>query len=415
MINLRLFFALILLSCCGRDSEAQPDLFQLTKAQWTEDIRYLQKQWTKKHANLFHTMQPTQFQKTMNDLLEKLDKLTANEIMVELVKIGAMVKDGHTDVQPVSLRYSPRFASFQGSIYITSAPQEFSHLVGGRVLKVEGMPIDEVTKRLIPLVDGDNEMEVPRKVPDFLAMASVLQGLHIVKSIDAATFTILTDQNVEVEAMFKPSTSNTQEKRVTLLGKANVPLPLYMQNVQRNYWYSYLKDSKTIYFQYNSCNDQKGEKSISAFADELFSMVDKNQIDYFIVDLRHNPGGNFLKSKPLVEGIKSRSSINQKGKLYVLTSRNTGSAATVTGAQLKTSTQAILVGELSRANPNFTYNAETFTLPISKLVVGYTESFHNPFPQLGKSLAVDIPVEITFEQFRQGKDPLLEMFLKVGK
>jgi hypothetical protein len=114
------------------------------------------------------------------------------------------------------------------------------------------------------------------------------------------------------------------------------------------------------------------------------------------------------KSGPLVEGIQKRASINMQGKFFVITSRNTGSAATVTGAQLKVSTHATIVGELSRCNPNFTYNAERFTLPNSKLSVGYTESLHSPFPQLGKSLPIDLPVSNFLIDTQKGYDRVLE-------
>lgn len=132
-------------------------------------------------------------------------------------------------------------------------------------------------------------------------------------------------------------------------------------------------------------------------------------------DLRHNPGGNFQKSRPIVEGIRKRRSINQKGHLFVITGRNTGSAATKTAAQLKTSTEAIIVGEDSRSNPNFSYNSEHFRLPNSRLEVGYTEELRRLFPELGDTVPIDVAVENTFEDYRSDRDRVLETVLTYEK
>jgi C-terminal processing protease CtpA/Prc len=239
-----------------------------------------------------------------------------------------------------------------------------------------------------------------------------LHGVHLTPDAEQATYTISTETGVEKKVTLTPVKDNDPIRFISARAKSKSPIPLYLQKIDKNYWYIHLQDQRTMYVQYNLCNDQKGEPSIDAFCRELFKYADAHDFDFFILDLRHNPGGNFKKSAPLVEGIQKRVIINKKGKLFIITSRNTGSAATVTAAQLKVSTEATIVGELSRCNPNFTYNAERFTLPNSKLSVGYTESLHHPFPQLASSLKVDVSSENSFLDVKSGNDRVLEIIWK---
>jgi hypothetical protein len=385
--------------------QAQPQ--QLTKEEWLEDLEYLAKQLPKKHANLFHAMAKIDFEKAVNELKNRIPSLTDNEIKVEFIKIVAIVKDGHTDVAPSTYNLYPvRFGYYGNDLFVVSATEEHTSAIGGIVTKIGNMSVQEAAKLIESLVDGDNEMEIPRKVPEFLLMPEILNGLKLVSDSYEAEFTVKTDKGENYVMKLKPVEGQTPPKLISARAKANSKIPMYMENVTKHYWFTYLPESKTLYFQYNS---------IAKFAEEMFAIADSKEINRMVVDLRHNPGGNFNKSEPLVEGIRKRNKLSTAGNLYVLTSRNTGSAATVTGAQLKVHANATIVGELSRCNPNFTYNSERFTLPNSKLSVGYTESLHKPFPQLGNSLPVDIQVDNSFEDYRVGRDHVLETIVKMKK
>jgi len=44
-------------------------------------------------------------------------------------------------------------------------------------------------------------------------------------------------------------------------------------------------------------------------------------------------------------------------------------------------------------------------------MVGYSESLHRPFPQLGDEVPVAIEVVTTFDDYVSGRDPVLEAAL----
>ena len=189
--------------------------------------------------------------------------------------------------------------------------------------------------------------------------------------------------------------------------------PLYHRRPERWYWYEYLEDSRTLYLQYDRCRNQPDEPSIKKFARELFAFVDAHPVDRFVVDLRRNTGGNFHYNEPLVEGIRRRPAINQAGKLFVITSRTTFSAATLAAIALERGTEAILVGEPSRGRPNGYSDEKHLRLPNSNVEVNYSPIYREAMPELGDAwyLPVDLPVEPSFADYRAGRDPVLAAIL----
>lgn len=409
MYKYGLLILVLFLSTC--ECNGQSSIHEMDSEKWIEDLDYLAQQLPKRHANLYHTMPPQAFQEAVADLRERIPSLSNHEVMVEFVRLVAMVRDGHTDVSMQNRWYPVRLYFFGNGLYVTSATEPYRRAIGSRVLKIGALSVEDAVETVTPLIDRDNDVEVVRKAPVFLTMPEVLHSLHIIDDMQHAVFRLETVSHEVIELDLQPleTLEGVEWLRAPVL--AGSPVPLSLQRRGDFYWYSYLPDSKTLYLKYNVCNDQEGKPSIKKFAKEMFEFVDRTPVQRFVVDLRDNPGGNFQKSRPIVEGIRKRSSINQKGHLFVITGRNTGSAATKTAAQLKTSTEAIIVGEDSRSNPNFSYNSEHFRLPNSRLEVGYIEELRRLFPELGDTVPIDVAVENTFEDYRSGRDRVLEAVL----
>ena len=101
---------------------------------------------------------------------------------------------------------------------------------------------------------------------------------------------------------------------------------LYRQNQDKMYWFTWLPEQKTLYFQYNVTREDPNE-SIPGFIHKMRAAVEKYPVEKFVVDLRWNHGGNLFTSKPFTEFIARHPKINQRGKLFVLLGRHTFSAA----------------------------------------------------------------------------------------
>ncbi|MGH9789220.1 MAG: S41 family peptidase [Candidatus Acidiferrales bacterium] len=406
-----LFILAGLLSCSTSARE-------MTTERWREDLRYLASELPKRHAAFFARVSRDEFEQAVNRLDQRLPSLSNHEIIVELARLVAMAEDGHTELAAPQAaagfrRYPIGFFVFGKDFYAVSGEKQYSKAIGLRLVRIGKVPIDTAFERVKPLLAHDNEMEFLHAAPEYLAHPEVLHALGIIDSLDRGSFTFETadgrELTVDLQAVPRPNLRVENWLNVTELSGHS--LPLYRRNPRESYWYEYLSDSKTLYFQYNRCADQAGKPALKRVVKELLDFADSHPVERLVIDLRHNSGGNFHLSAPLVEGIRERPNLARPGRLFVITGRRTFSAGMVTALLLKKQTPAVLVGEPSRGRP--TYNAEELRLPNSGLVVQYTEKLHTPAPELANSefLAVDLAVAATFADYKSGRDPVLDTIL----
>ena len=385
---------------------------------WKEDLQYLSSKLKDEHKNLYHTVSEQDFHKAVEALDKKIPGLSDEEIIIELARIVAMVGDGHTELflvqSPIHFHRFPLVFYFYGdSLYVSASTSDYTDAVGKRVVKINNTPIEKAFDMVKPLISHDNDMEYRHSGTEYLAIPEILNALKITDNDETATFTLESPDGKIVTTEVQAAERNKLRDWKSYLTLNGIEPALYLQNFNEYYWYKYLSDSKTLFLEYNRCKDQDGKESIEDFADEVFEFADKNPVDRFVVDLRNNPGGNMKLNEPIVEGISERKSINQKGKLFVITGRRTFSAALNAAINLKKNTKAIFVGETPRGKPNWYGEVDDFELPNSEIKVDYSTEFYNPIPELGDTdyFPVDIKVENTFKDYMEGKDEALEAIL----
>ncbi len=134
-----------------------------------------------------------------------------------------------------------------------------------------------------------------------------------------------------------------------------------------------------------------------------------------MLDVRLNGGGNNYKNKPIVQGLL-KSKINQPGKFLVIIGRRTFSACQNLVNELDNYTEAIFVGEPTSENINFYGDNRRMELPKSKIPVFLSFAWWQDKPQWENAdwLAPHIAVEMSFEDYRSNRDPVLETALKAN-
>ena len=90
---LRLLLCIVILMVGSGSFQAQT---KLTPEQWREDLRFFAANMAKTHRNLFHTMTREQFEAAVKKLDERISSLADHEIVVELMRIVALIGDGHS-------------------------------------------------------------------------------------------------------------------------------------------------------------------------------------------------------------------------------------------------------------------------------------------------------------------------------
>ncbi len=401
------------LAGCGR-ADAGPR--EMTAEQWRQDLAWLAEKLPDKHGNAFHQVSRADFEAAVARLDERIPSLERHQVLAELGKIVALVGDGHTELwlpqEATGFRRLPVAVGYFGEdLYVFASTPEHADLLGRRLTAIGGVPAGEAHRRVVPLIGRDNEYEYLRSAPIYLMFPAILSAVGITPSAGEAVLT-LDGPEGEADVTLRPLATASAEW-VTAPEAAGSEPPLYRRRPERWYWYEYLENTRTVFLQYDRCRNQPDQASIKRFARELFAFVDSHPVDRFVVDLRYNTGGNFHRNEPLIEGIRSRPEINSPGKLFVITSRTTFSAATIAAIDLKRGTEAILVGEPSRGKPNGYSDEKHLRLPNSNIEVNYSPIYREAMPELGEApfLPVDLPVQPSFEDYRAGRDPVLEAIL----
>jgi tetratricopeptide (TPR) repeat protein len=188
--------------------------------------------------------------------------------------------------------------------------------------------------------------------------------------------------------------------------------PNYLKNLDKIYYYEYLPESKTVYVRHSQIQDDKDE-SIPAFYKKVFDFIDKNDVEKLVLDVRLNGGGNNYKNKPIVTGIIESKKINKPGKFFVIIGRRTFSACQNLVNELSNYTNAVFVGEPTSENINFYGDNRRIELPKTKLPVFLSFAWWQDKPQWENApwLAPQLAVEMSFNDYKTNKDPVLEACL----
>lgn len=407
-------------SCLPQHGNVQPINLKLTAEQWREDLQKLAEELPKRHKNAFHTMTREQFEVEVKQLNDEIPKLKNEEIFARFLKIISMVGDGHTSVEVVNFFglgvYPVRYYMYQDGLFVQSAAPEYADVIGGKVIKIGNAPVEEALNKLKDVIshDRDNEMAVKMAIPFFLISTKVLHGLNIADDSEKISLIVEVDgqqKTVELKPISDIRSFFGNPKQVDASLNATNPKPLYLKDQRNQYWMEHLQDSKMLYVQFNEIQN-KDDENIEAFFNKIFDFIDKNPVDKFVLDLRLNGGGNNFLNKPVVIGL-IKSKINERGKFFVITGRQTFSAAQNLVNELEKYTNAIFVGEPTGNNPNQYGDPVTVTLPNSKLPVRIsTLLWQDAGPRdKRKWTAPEIFTDITFNDYRNNIDPALQAVL----
>jgi hypothetical protein len=401
---------------------AQQRLAPEAIAQWREDLHTLVDQLPKRHKNMFASMTREQFEQAARRLDERMPSLNPEQIFVEMQRLIAPVKDGHTliarrDLQGGFLphRFPLTLFLYRDGLFVQSAAPEYASAVGGRILKIGNATTEQAIRAVSELIPADNEMNLKQRLPRWLIMAENLYGLGLIEKKESVRL-VVEQKGKQIEIDVKSAPYDVTWKPVDARD-TTAPPPLWLKDPQNNYWFEYLADSKTMYVQYNSVSEKKDE-TIAAFVKRLFAFVDANSADRLVLDIRRNGGGNAQLNLPLIHGLIRSDKVNQPGKLFVLIGRGTFSAAVFLVGDLERHTKAIFIGEPTGGKPNHygmsgNSGSTSFRLPHSRLVVEYS----NEFMQRGVPgddrpwKAPLIAAELSSEDYRANRDPMMEAAL----
>ncbi len=376
-------------------------------ARWSEDLDSLAKELPERHVDFFHSLSREAFRRDVAAVRASIESSTDAELTLRFMRLAASAGDGHTRVAGdfASFRALPlSMYVFADGVGVIAATEAYAEHVGSRVVAIGDKSIDELEAALAPFISHDNRSGLLNQLPSYLLLADALQEAGAIDSVESARVTFEADgerKTVDMETVPVP------ELRTMTWKPIERSAPLCEQKMQFPHWNDWIADAKTLYFKYNACHDAEG---FNRLVNGTVGFIEQNDVERFVLDLRHNGGGNSVIFAPLQRWLAA-SDFNRPGGLYVILGRRTFSSALLNALDLR-STSAIFVGEPTGGRPNHFGEVKTFQLPNSGLTVAYSTKYFRRIPDADPpSMEPDIHVEPTFEQWKAGQDPVLETVL----
>jgi tetratricopeptide (TPR) repeat protein len=398
----------------------------LTAADWQEDLKFLQHVVHDEYSFLFKNVTSKQFDAEVDQLYNAMPGMQQHEILAGIARIVSLFRYGHTNIgwrnSPVKYHVVPlSFYWFSDGLYVEGVDQRYAALAGARLLKVEGLPVAEALKKIKPLVPAENEQYFKAYGLDFLSVPEALHAQGVTTQLkQTVTYTFEKGGKVFEQAVpavesfrFPRSYGYTKRGAGWVSARDSSGTPNYLKHLDKIYYFEYLPASKTVYVRHSQIQDDSTEAT-PAFYKRVFAFIDKNDVEKLVLDVRLNGGGNNYKNKPIVTGIIESKKINKPGKLFVIIGRNTFSACQNLVNELSNYTNAVFVGEPTAENINFYGDNRTVELPNSKTPVYLSFAWWQDKPQWenGPWLAPHVAVDMSFQDYKTNKDPVLEACLQ---
>ena len=386
---------------------------------WQEDLDYFARELPVREKDFFKLIPQEEFARKVAELKGEVPQLSDAEIILQLMRIVALLGVAHTEVETAPATGTHVFRSypiqmqwFSDGLAVVETASEYREVLGSRVVRIGSMTPEQVEAAMAPYISHENDARLHVQSPRYMTLVELMRHEKIADVTGHLQVTCAKVNGREFTIEIAPmGPAEARRKFVNAADALHIPAELCNKHPKAFYWYEYLSDTQTLYIQYNKCHDEPG-LPFQEFAHTLFAYADSRPVQRVIVDLRFNGGGTPGIVEPLADGLKSRPALTAKGHLYVLIAWHTFSAAMNTAVNFRNGLNAILVGEPAGIKPNHYGQAESFMLPNSKLKVQYSTKYvrkiHDADPL---SLDPDIFVPYSLNDFLAGRDPVLEAAL----
>lgn len=390
-----------------------PDGLSRTEA-WRFDLAYFVEEAQRLHADPEQKAFSPAFETAVETLFQQIPELSDEEIWLDFMRLAALLNDGHTamygpgDDSPLQWDLSAlpvKFYLFEDGLFVVDADSAWKDLIGSKVKSIGALSPEESLERLSAFRGVDNPMTMK-----WLGVQFFLRRLVMLRAIGAtnnevATLTFEGKEGDDYTAVLPGTTWNARRK---LRAPAVADTTLWLRHVGKNYWMHKLPEG--LYVQFNQVRNERSGASIAAFFNFVSSTLLETEARELIIDLRHNNGGNNSLVRPLLRHLIAWEMSNERNRIWVLTGRNTFSAAQNFLNQVERLTDAIIVGEPSASRPNFIGEETSVELPWSRIRGSIsTRYWQDSDPTDHRQwIYPDVPIGLNSKAYFANHDPVLE-------
>ena len=398
---------------------ALDDVSKMTRDQgWRYDLWLLSRELKRIHYDPFKRVSREEFEGYVKKLHEDIPGLRDAQIEVGFMKLARMMGDGHTTIRPghgqpqARLLVPAEFYQFSEGLFVTRAAPKLADIVGAQILKIGEHSVEKVYEAMDQVISQDNKMWPLSIGANMMRSPRILNGLGLIREDDRMSITIRDSEGKTRILTLTAEPGQPGDDWPSARKSVGGPDPLYVRDRRTNYWFEYLPDSRTVFFQYNAVQHIPSDP-LPDFCDRLFKFINEHDVARLVIDMRWNSGGNNFLNRPIVHGLIRNDKINQRGKLFVIVGRQTFSAAMNGAAEIERNTNAIFVGEPTGSSPNFVGESIPVNLPYSRMNGSISDLYWQ------SSVAMDYRTWISpllyappsFALYASNRDPAMEAIM----
>ena len=286
---------------------------------WLYDINAL-KQIAEVHPFFFVRNSKEYYEGRLDDLLSRVDDMDDMQITLELKEIVASMGDYHTTIMidktslvklPVSFEY------IDGKYYVVQVGREEKYYpaMGKELVHINGVNIDYIELKMGLLAGGEScSAAIPVACAANLSYIDYLKYCGVpFEERDYAVLGFVDEDGIVFEIEFQADDTGSDLTE-------HIGTPVFRENNDLAYWDRYFEEENVVYIKYSDCLELYKEED----AKRLFEIIENNNVTTFVLDMRNNAGGYTNSLDELYDKFLES---DLKGKIYVVTNRQTMSAA----------------------------------------------------------------------------------------
>ncbi|MBP3887769.1 MAG: S-layer homology domain-containing protein [Cellulosilyticum sp.] len=381
------------------------------------DLETLFKTLESNHPNIYHKNNQAIFKQKITEIERALHTMSDFEFAIALSELTALVGDSHTKLSiGGQLGKNAHYIPIDGKmikegLLITGIPSEHQQALGGILTSINGMSLEEIKQKIMPMLCFDNEVYLNKQFVGTFYVYDILEHYGVLNSPKKIVLEIKLGEKletIEVEAIDK--------KGLQSISMSQIPceIPETAMDASKLYFFKPL-DEETLYIQYNACREDE-HLPMEKFARQVNDAITQKGYKRTILDLRYNSGGSDGVIIPLMYVLDEKN--QQDGmQLYTLIGSNTFSSALINAVEFK-EIGSVLVGSPTGGSVDHFGQVSSFELPNSKIKCSYS----NKFCDLGllidaakdyevEPLLPDLWAEQTREDYLMGQDTAIQAIL----
>lgn len=341
------------------------------------------------HPDLYHANSKQVFDAKIAQIQANLGQMSDLDFAIALSELTTLTQDSHTSVSIGSAVSSQvhilpiRVTAVDEGILLTRVPASAKAALGGILTAVDGVPVDTIYQKILPMLGGDNTVYRDRKFLQTFYIYEILAHYGVLSSPKGIELTVQKGNQVQKVTVDAVNRSALQGMQFARIGRTQ---PATAADSSKLYFAKAL-DARTLYIQYNSCKEDP-DLPMKTFVQQVVDQLDDNGYDRVILDLRNNGGGSDGVLVPLLYVLEER--CQQDGlAFYTLIGSSTFSSALINAVECKQA-GATLVGTPTGGSVDHFGAVRPFQLEHSGLTVSCSTRFLDLGPILPAAQPYDV-------------------------